>query len=213
MSNSKFPLDKIKKIYYLLKDKYFDYYLPFFYKKFKYTEAFFFKSDIQTNLHKFLDKNKVNAILEIGTFEGLASIWFSKKYLSSKNSNLDIVDPFFISDTTTDVQDMTLKNFEYNYSKFKSDKTKFFKTTSDNFFLKNKKQYDFIYIDGSHELEDIQKDLENADKALINGGIIWCDDYLKPPNCKIPMDEFYENNKDRYKIIFKNFQIAFKKII
>ena len=57
MSNSKFPLDRIKKIYYLLKDKYFDYYLPFFYKKFKYTEAFFFKSDIQTNLYKFLDKN------------------------------------------------------------------------------------------------------------------------------------------------------------
>ena len=84
----------------------------FFYKKFKYTEAFFFKSDIQTNLHKYMDKNRVNTILEIGTFEGLASIWFSKKYLSSKNSNLDIVDPFFASDTTTDVQDVTLKNFE-----------------------------------------------------------------------------------------------------
>ena len=50
---------------------------------------------------------------------------------------------------------------------------------SDNFFKLNNKKYNFIYIDHSHELEDIKNDLINADNHLLENGIIWCDDYGK----------------------------------
>ena len=43
---------------------------------------------------------------------------------------------------------------------------------SDNFFKLNNKKYNFIYIDGSHELEDIKNDLINADNHLLENGIL-----------------------------------------
>jgi hypothetical protein len=36
------------------------------------------------------------------------------------------------------------------------------KITSDIFFKNNKKTYNFIYIDGSHEVDFIERDMENS---------------------------------------------------
>ena len=61
---------------------------------------------------------------------------------------------------------------------------------------------------------NIKNDLENSLKFIVTNGIIWCDDYFggDPPNyCKIPMDNFYEKYKDKYEIIFRGYQIAFKR--
>ena len=201
----------IKKYYWRLKDKYLDFYNILFYKNYKFEKTYFLKSDLQKNLNKYLGKNK-NTILEIGSYEGLASIWFARKYLKFKTSTLDIVDPFIITDKTTEMLINTEENFLYNYSKIKSNKIKFFRMKSDDFFKLNNKKYNFIYLDGSHELDDITNDLINADKHLLENGIIWCDDYGKKSlDCYIPIDNFYEKNKDRYEIIFKNYQIAFRK--
>ncbi len=202
----------IKKYYWRLKDKYLDYYNILFYKNYKFEKTYFLKSDLQKNLNKYLGKNK-NTILEIGSYEGLASIWFARKYLKFKTSTLDIVDPFFLDDSTTAMGKDTLSNFLHNFKLIKSEKITFHKSTSDEFFASNKKKYNFIYIDGSHELKDIEKDLNNADKFLLINGIIWCDDYgKKSMDCYIPMDEFYMKNRERYEIIYKNYQIAFRKI-
>ena len=69
----------IKKYYWRLKDKYLDFYNILFYKNYKFEKTYFLKSDLQKNLNKYLEKNK-NTILEIGSYEGLASIWFARKY-------------------------------------------------------------------------------------------------------------------------------------
>lgn len=204
----------IKKYYWRLKDLYLEIYLKIFYKSFKYKKNYFLKSDIQKNIHKFINKNSTNNILEIGTYEGLASIWFAKKYLKNPGSTLTIVDPFFPDDKTTNMLQDTETNFQKNFAKIKSSKISFYKSTSDEFFKNTKKSFNFVYIDGSHELEDIKKDLFNSDKCLEKNGIIWCDDYgKKSMNCFIPIDEFFEENKDRYKILFKGYQIAYKKIV
>tara|TARA_B000000609_G_scaffold129631_1_gene103927 strand:- start:440 stop:1066 length:627 start_codon:yes stop_codon:yes gene_type:complete len=205
-------INKFKTIFWRVKDYYFSRYSKIFYSEYKFNKNYFIKSDIQKNLHKYIDKRKKNFFLEIGTYEGLASIWFAKKYLSSVESYLDIVDPFIITDKTTEMLINTEENFLYNYSKIKSNKIKFFRMKSDDFFKLNNKKYNFIYLDGSHELDDITNDLINADKHLLENGIIWCDDYGKKSlDCYIPIDNFYEKNKDRYEIIFKNYQIAFRK--
>ena len=50
--------------------------------------------------------------------------------------------------------------------------------TSDDFFEKNIKKFDIIFIDGLHEYEQIKKDIINSIKFLKNGGTILCHDSL-----------------------------------
>ena len=51
--------------------------------------------------------------------------------------------------------------------------------------LKQKKSFDFIYIDGSHNGEDILSDAIEAFKILKTNGLIFFDDFL-------------QHDKDRY---------------
>lgn len=63
--------------------------------------------------------------------------------------------------------------------------------TSDDFFEKNKRKFDIIFIDGLHTQEQVYKDFTNALKALKTGGTIVLHDcsphseYLQtvPPTC------------------------------
>jgi predicted O-methyltransferase YrrM len=87
---------------------------------------------------------------------------------------------------------------------------------SSDFFKENTETYNFIYIDGSHRLDDIKIDFFNCIKLIENGGIIWMDDYLggAPGDTSIRdcIDQLYEMHKDQLQIIHKGYQIAFKKI-
>jgi predicted O-methyltransferase YrrM len=190
--------------------------LNLFFRKLRYSRGYFLNSDLRKNLHRFLSNKSIQSFLEIGTFEGLASFWINKKYIKNNGSHI-IVDPLTdVIDVTTDVDMINEENFYFNLNKIKRGDVLFKRITSDNFFKKNKIQFDFIYIDGSHLLEDIKNDLENSHRFIMDNGIIWCDDYLggdAPNYCKIPIDNFYEKYKDEYEIIFKDYQIAFKKKI
>lgn len=53
-----------------------------------------------------------------------------------------------------------------------------FKMTSDEFFARNQKQYDFIFIDGLHETEQVDKDISNSLKFLNKDGMILLHDTL-----------------------------------
>jgi predicted O-methyltransferase YrrM len=50
---------------------------------YRYTQTWFFYSEIIKYLHKYLDNNAVNKMLEIGCFEGLSSIFFANNYLNN----------------------------------------------------------------------------------------------------------------------------------
>lgn len=60
------------------------------------------------------------------------------------------------------------------------DRITFLDMTSDEFFKNNTDTFDFISVDGSHEYEDVLKDLENAWSVLNQGGYMVCDDYGHP---------------------------------
>ena len=57
------------------------------------------------------------------------------------------------------------------------DRTEILRLTSDKFFEKNKKEFDIIYIDGSHHSKDVKKDFENSIKIIKKNGIIILDDF------------------------------------
>jgi hypothetical protein len=86
------------------------------------------------------------------------------------------------------------------------------KITSDEFFQKNTKFFNFIYIDGCHIGEFIKRDMENSFKFLEINGIMWMDDYLANNETKNTMDLFLEKYKGKYYLIHKGYQLAIKKL-
>jgi len=55
-----------------------------------------------------------------------------------------------------------------------------FRGTSDEFFKKNKSNFDCIFIDGLHEYKQVKRDILNSIKILENDGIIILHDCLPP---------------------------------
>ncbi len=53
-----------------------------------------------------------------------------------------------------------------------------FRGTSDEFFLKNKRKFDCIFIDGLHEYDQVNKDILNSLENLSKNGIILLHDCL-----------------------------------
>ena len=74
--------------------------------------------------------------------------------------------------------------------------------TSDEFFKKNDKKIDVIFIDGMHQSDYVLRDLNNAINCLSKDGIIFIDDIL-PKNereqLKIPIKHAYENGILKYR--------------
>ncbi len=52
------------------------------------------------------------------------------------------------------------------------------KMTSDEFFLKNKENFDIIFIDGLHEYNQVMRDIKNSLKFLNQNGVILLHDCL-----------------------------------
>lgn len=178
-----------------------------------FTTNWFQYSELKQNIDKFLDVNGINKILEIGSFEGASSCYFSDIFLNSKGSTLVCVDPFNISDSTSPVYQNMRQLFIKNISNSKNwQKIRVRQMISNDFFKKNVNTFNFIYIDGSHLLDDIKSDFNNSLKIIEPAGIIWMDDYASSKDVIDLVDSLYEENKDILTIIHKDYQIAFKVI-
>jgi predicted O-methyltransferase YrrM len=165
-----------------------------------------------------LDKSQTNNILEIGSFEGLSSVFFSDTFLDNPDSTLTCVDPFLTIDNNDHKQFLQNKeeeNFDYNISISKnSNKIKVCKVTSYVFFETNNKTYNFIYIDGCHEPEIIKRDMANSFKFLEKNGIMWMDDYLGGDGIQIrrAIDAVLQQYTGQYELIHQAYQIAIRKL-
>ena len=187
-------------------------------ENYKYTQVWFLGSELKQKLFDFLDKSKENRMLEIGCFEGLSSVFFADNFLDHEKSSLICVDPFLSiddNDHKTLLQNNEEMNFDYNISHCKNkEKITVNKITSDKFFETNKQTFNFIYIDGSHELDFITRDMENSFKVLEENGIMWMDDYyggdgIKIRNC---MNNFLIKYNGQYELIHMGYQLAIRKI-
>jgi len=175
-------------------------------------------SEIKSLLFNFLNKDQINNILEIGSYEGASSVFFVDNFLSHENSTLTCVDPFLSIDDNDHRNILSSKQEENFLSNISStlfpDKVTFKKTTSNIFFKENTKKFNFIYIDGSHVPSQVVSDLDNAIKIISDDGIIWMDDYNGgDPPIKPAVDEYISNKNLPIEIIHQGYQIAFRKII
>tara|TARA_X000000368_G_C22699650_1_gene566212 strand:+ start:43 stop:615 length:573 start_codon:yes stop_codon:yes gene_type:complete len=188
---------------------------------YKYTKdrAWFYGSEIYKTILTCIDSNKENNILEIGCYEGLSSVYFADNLLRHANSSMICVDPFLTienNDHKELLKSNEEKNFDFNISSCNnSEKISVRKITSDEFFKTNDKYFNFIYIDGCHEPDFITRDMNNSFKYLLKDGIMWMDDYWGGDGIKIrnAMNYWLNENKEKFVLIHKGYQIAIKKII
>lgn len=182
--------------------------------EYKFTTFWFCRSQIRMKLRNFLDPNQELHILEIGSFEGRSSCWFSDNFLNHEMSTLTCVDPFNTSDRTTKVDVCTKDLFIHNLSLSKnSSKCHLESVTSHTFFEKLNvyKYYDLIYIDGSHEISDVYQDMVNSWKVLKSGGLMWMDDYGYSPELTQIMNQFKDEHQSELDVIITGYQLAFRK--
>tara|TARA_E500000178_G_C16879943_1_gene688489 strand:+ start:351 stop:1043 length:693 start_codon:yes stop_codon:yes gene_type:complete len=122
--------------------------------------------------------------LEIGSYEGNSAVFVANNF---KDSKVYCIDNWNKTEEYTDHKDFfdIEKNFDHNVKNHNNIKK--IKMSSDDFFLKNEKNFDVIYIDGYHYGPQVYKDCKNAWKFLKNNGYLICDDYIW---------NFYKNIKE-----------------
>jgi hypothetical protein len=144
-------------------------------------------------------------------------VFFADNFLNHSESSLICVDPFLNIDDNDHklfLMNNQEKNFDHNISICDNvEKITVMKITSDEFFKNNTKKFNFIYVDGCHELDYIKRDVENSFNALENNGIMWMDDYRGGDgfNIKNTIDSTLEKFIGLYSIIHMDYQLAIRK--
>ena len=132
------------------------------------------------------DKSLKFDYLEVGCYEGLSSFYVLSEYKSVNAFFLDIWDmPNPNSKTLSPNFDLIEKAFDQNLSGFDFKKIKNDSVISMRKLLKENVHFDFIYIDGSHNGEDILSDAIEAFKILKVNGLMFFDDFLQHDDNRI----------------------------
>ncbi|MDA8548128.1 class I SAM-dependent methyltransferase [Candidatus Pelagibacter bacterium] len=171
----------------------------------------------------FYLKKKKFTYLEIGSFEG-NSAFFIFKFFSPKIvyccdawlplPKRDGSDEGYKNFEMRSVE----KNFDFNLKTYKK-KLRKFKCKSRVFFKNNNKNFDLIYIDGSHFAKDVAQDCKSAWLVLNKNGVIIFDDYFWKSYDKIESNPAYAINSflkeinGQYKVLLlSKFQLFIKKL-
>ena len=126
------------------------------------------------------DKNSKFVYLEVGCFEGLSSFFVLSEYKAVDATLLDIWDmPNPNSKTLSHNFNSIEDSFDNNLSRFNFTKIKDDSVVAMRKLFKQNKSFDFIYIDGSHNGEDILSDAIEAFKIVKKEGLIFFDDFLQ----------------------------------
>lgn len=154
-------------------------------------------------------------ILEIGSHEGKSACWMLDNLCTHPDAKFIAIDPYFTTDKTSPVTENTYEYFKNNIScNYNAHKLTHYMDISFNILeqLKDRRDFDIIYIDGSHLEEDVCNDLEGSDVILRSGGIIILDDVGFEYNGGIAnaITKFLSKH-DNYSIVLKEYQVIIQK--
>lgn len=169
--------------------------------------------------------------LEIGAFEGMSTRWTLDKLLNGKESKLYSIDTWEGSEEHTngsfgDLQLNSLYDrFSNNLSDYISDGRCIpIRGMSKDVLpklLSEEKQFDFIFVDGSHMSSDVMIDGILSYLLLKPGGLLVFDDYIwglnDMPYANIPHPaiEFIKNSfvsNGRLELLCTNYSAIFRKV-
>jgi predicted O-methyltransferase YrrM len=152
--------------------------------------------------------------LQIGTYTGDATEWLID---NCEIEYLDDVDTWEGSEEKAHDQIDFTSVEDYYDSRFKDPRITKNKMTSDEFFNRPHRTYNFIYIDGDHTALQTALDGLNAFKLLEKGGVMAFDDYLWNYNGdpflepKRGVDAFLAVCEGQYTIIESGYQLWIEK--
>jgi len=184
-----------------------------FLKNKKITHDYF--SSHSYNFFSTLEKFNNFKLLEIGSFEGNASMFVARNF---PNASVICVDNWVGTEEYKNINFNNLEiNFDGNTKEFKNIVK--IKSSSDEFFKSNIEKFEIIYIDGYHKGFQVLKDFQNSWKILKNDGVIIFDDYIwkffkeiKDNPCYV-INSQLEKIKPNFKILkVSNSQLFIKKI-
>lgn len=198
--------------------------------KYKFTEEWFdpMIPHWEDVFNKYYDKEKIKDVLEIGCYEGRATIFLCESILQD-GVNYDIVDTFGgtleesgmeqASKLFDQDKDFLENTFKHNISFHPQINFNIHKGYSQYVLpvlAQQGKQYDFIYIDASHRADDTFIDAYYAHKMLKPGGLIIFDDFgWKDPALPHPVQSpelgirmFFSMYNNLYTLIMEGYQIG-----
>ena len=164
--------------------------------------------------------------LEVGSFEGRSAVWTIENMVEDGGEIYCIDTWEGGSEHVNGEMDGAELRFQQNItlvrSKFPSRAVVSLRSTSVEGLaglLAHKKQFDFIYIDGSHLAKDVLTDACMAWPLLKKGGFMVFDDYAwKPPGFtllqrpKVAVDAFVNMFEDELLIAHSGYQLIVRKV-
>jgi len=192
---------------------------------YEFTEDWFSENNPEKVVRQFDEflsefKDKPCMFLEIGSFEGMSTIWMLENILTEESSQIFCIDAW--AEWTGDAFVRFVSNINKTGLK---DKVHIVKgDSSEELRIFPKEYFDFIYVDGNHDEKAVIKDAIGSFRILKKGGIIAFDDYLlgiSYPNSpgskamngstKKAIDYFLDVFQDELEIIHKDYQVWIKK--
>ena len=160
----------------------------------KITGAFNFEAVYQAAVNHASDGAN---FLEIGCWYGCSTIYLAELIkISGKKIKLHVIDTFDGAGNSVPNEVNQEKAFIQNVKDADvTDIIEIHKGTSDSVFDSgcfDKDFFDFVFIDGSHEYEDVKNDINNSLETTKPDGIVAGHDYQHPPVRKA-VDELLDN--------------------
>jgi predicted O-methyltransferase YrrM len=160
----------------------------------------------QKYLEGFIDLPNLK-ILEIGSFEGMATCWFLDRILTHPSAKITCIDIYFQRD------------FDYNIAQTQSSEkvTKLIGSSHEILQTLDRQSYDAIYIDGNHAASHVRQDALLCWDLLKYEGLAIFDDYEltyrnhPEDNPQVGIDAFLESVKDEIEVIYKGYQLIVRK--
>lgn len=163
-------------------------------------------------------KNKPIKVLEIGVFEGRATVWLLQNILTHPDARIICVDPFQAYSEMEDLDwDVIKQRFLNNIRPWKEQIVLITEESSKYLRGGTPNQFDLIYVDGAHTSSQALIDGVLSHLLLKSGGIIIFDDYMwakltKAPNVpKAAIDAFMDCFAEEYDWLSTGYQVFLKK--
>jgi hypothetical protein len=186
-----------------------------------FSNNWFRKSPVN-NFNNYLQDftNQSVKFLEIGCYEGAATVYSLKNFLIHGNSKIHVIDTFEGSMEHNKEESYNLFNrFDHNIKLTSSShKVIVHKGYSHDILKVLNTNFDFIYIDASHTSYDVLADAILAFPLLKINGIMIFDDYEwrtyqdESLNPKLGIDSFLKCYNNFIEILQINYQVIIKKI-
>lgn len=202
-------------------------------KNYKFTDDWFSHNiptwDKLLDVHIKQNKRQINSVLEIGCYEGKASMYLADNWLK-KGTKYQVVDTFQGSESESGMkrhidklkedEDFIYKNFVNNVEQHPDIEWKVLRGVSQcalPILWAEGNTYDLIYIDASHKSDDTFVDAWFAHRMLNEGGIMIFDDFMwkdeANPNDlnhspQFGIEAFIELNALYYNLLFQGYQIG-----